>query len=340
MGIGIKAHKTLWGRSGNRCAFPKCRRELVVDATETDDESLIGDECHIVAKSENGPRGQTDLESAQLDVYENLILLCKVHHKIIDDQRHSYTVERLRNMKNDHEQWVKTRLAGYDRKKQRDYEIWASFIEKWLELGHVDDWEDWSAGLFDLVKPELSINVNHDFFCLREWLLKRTWPEEYPELRDGFENFRRVMDDLQTTFLRHAVEGEEFLSTRLFYEIDEWNPVKWEAGYKKFVFYITLVQDLTLELTRSANYICDKVRLYIDPSFRMEIGKLMVRTAGIWPDTLWQYTCNEYKGHERTAIPYPGLRQFLKDRVNRDLSFGLGISADDPEFLEWYKRRC
>lgn len=336
MSVGIKAHKMLWGRSGSRCAFPECRRELVVNATETDDESLIGEEGHIVAKSENGPRGQMVRHEKEINEYNNLILLCGVHHKIVDDQRHTYTVERLRNMKSDHERWVKNCLTGHDLKEQRDKEICAFFIEKWLKLAHINDWENWTSPLFELVKPELWVNVNDDFFSLREWLLKRNWPERYPELRDSFENFRRVLEDLQNTFHRHSEKGEKAFHIRLFYEIDEWNPPKWETGYKKFVFHITLIQDLTLELTRSANYICDRVRQYMDHSFRLEVGKIMVRTAGMWPD-LWRYNCDEYEGRERISIPYPGLKQFMTDRTQRNRCIGAGESPEDPVFLDWYR---
>lgn len=81
----------LWGRSGNRCAI--CQKELVIDATETDDDSIIGDECHIVARSTDGPRGASPLK--ERNKYNNLILLCKIHHKQIDDQENEFPVERL-----------------------------------------------------------------------------------------------------------------------------------------------------------------------------------------------------------------------------------------------------
>lgn len=109
MSISIKTHKMLWGRSGNRCALEECRKELVMDATETDDESLIGEECHIIANSTNGPRGDTSIQE-DLDKYENLILLCRIHHKIIDDQPNTYTVERLKKIKATHEKWVRDSL--------------------------------------------------------------------------------------------------------------------------------------------------------------------------------------------------------------------------------------
>jgi hypothetical protein len=83
-----------------------CRRELVMDATETDDESLVGEAAHIVAESAAGPRGASPLTPEQRDKYANLILLCNVDHKVVDDQFNEYTVERLSTLKQQHEAWV------------------------------------------------------------------------------------------------------------------------------------------------------------------------------------------------------------------------------------------
>jgi hypothetical protein len=74
-----------------------------MDATETDDESLIGEECHIIAKSVDGPRGNPDFPADRINKYENLILLCSIHHKIIDDQPNTYTAEYLNQLKTEHE---------------------------------------------------------------------------------------------------------------------------------------------------------------------------------------------------------------------------------------------
>jgi hypothetical protein len=46
----------LWGRAAGRCSFPGCRIRLVEDATETDDPALVGENCHIVAEADGGPR--------------------------------------------------------------------------------------------------------------------------------------------------------------------------------------------------------------------------------------------------------------------------------------------
>lgn len=108
MGISTRSRKLLWGRSGSRCAM--CRSELIKPGTPVDDESIIGDECHIVSAVAGGPRYDPDFLHESVDRYANLLLLCKVHHKLIDDQEREYTVSCLRNLKASHETWVSEQL--------------------------------------------------------------------------------------------------------------------------------------------------------------------------------------------------------------------------------------
>jgi HNH endonuclease len=133
-----KNSKMLWGRAANRCAI--CRQELVMDSTETDDESVIGEACHIVAQSSDGPRGDSPLSPDQRDKYGNLILLCNVHHKQIDDQPNTFTVAELQRLKNDHETWVRQSLVTYDSTKQRDDEIYADYVTEWANGGRTFAW--------------------------------------------------------------------------------------------------------------------------------------------------------------------------------------------------------
>ena len=77
MGITDKTRKLIWGKSGNRCAM--CRHVLCIDATLEDDESIIGDECHIISKKVNGPRFDPDYLGEKLDSYENQLFLPLLH---------------------------------------------------------------------------------------------------------------------------------------------------------------------------------------------------------------------------------------------------------------------
>jgi TPR repeat protein len=75
---------------------------------------VVSEIAHIVADKPDGPRGASPLSPAERNRYENLILLCNVHHELIDSQPDTYTVERLQEIKAEHERWVEQRLDGRD----------------------------------------------------------------------------------------------------------------------------------------------------------------------------------------------------------------------------------
>jgi hypothetical protein len=84
---------------------------LVEDGTELSDESVIGDECHIIGERPGAARGHLGIGRDDLDEYSDLVLLCKVHHKLVDDQPETYPVDKLLVLKGAHELWVKEKLA-------------------------------------------------------------------------------------------------------------------------------------------------------------------------------------------------------------------------------------
>ena len=91
--------KRLYAVSGNRCAFPRCPLPLI------DEQSgkVTGRVCHIKAKNPGGPRYDSTQTDAQRNNFDNLILLCPIHHDVIDSDVEAYTVDRLSQMKRDHE---------------------------------------------------------------------------------------------------------------------------------------------------------------------------------------------------------------------------------------------
>jgi hypothetical protein len=108
--ISDKTRKILWARSGNRCAI--CRHELVVDATEKDALAIVGEECHIISAQPNGPRHDPSFPKQKFNSYENLILLCRIHHKMVDDQEDTFTARVLGQLKSNHESWISERLTN------------------------------------------------------------------------------------------------------------------------------------------------------------------------------------------------------------------------------------
>jgi hypothetical protein len=119
--ITDRTRKILWGRSGNLCA--DCRKVLVEDATEFSDASVVGDECHMIGEKPGAARGHLGVTRDELDDYDNLVLLCKIHHKLVDDQPETYTLDTLRAMKTAHESWVKETLARKPADKQAHFAL-------------------------------------------------------------------------------------------------------------------------------------------------------------------------------------------------------------------------
>jgi hypothetical protein len=89
--------KRLFALSSNRCAYRRCNTPLVQGNT------VVGEICHIKAANSGGPRYDASQTDVQRQAFENLILMCGVHHKIIDDDEDAYTVEYLTRRKAEHE---------------------------------------------------------------------------------------------------------------------------------------------------------------------------------------------------------------------------------------------
>ncbi len=71
--------------------FPLCNNQIV----DIENGSVVGEICHIKAKKKRGSRYDEDLTDEEINAFENLILMCRLHHKVTDDDPDSYTVKRL-----------------------------------------------------------------------------------------------------------------------------------------------------------------------------------------------------------------------------------------------------
>lgn len=93
--------KILFALSGNVCAFPGCTAPIV----DTEHGVVTGQICHIKARRKQGPRYDANQPTSERNGYENLILMCSAHNKIVDDPStgDAFTVEILQGYKREHE---------------------------------------------------------------------------------------------------------------------------------------------------------------------------------------------------------------------------------------------
>ena len=95
----------LFGRSAGRCEFSGCNK-LVWRNDLTLTDGNFGEVVHIIAASEDGPRGNKESINLQIE-FSNLMLLCQQCHKEVDDNPDKYPPELLSEWKWKHEDRIK-----------------------------------------------------------------------------------------------------------------------------------------------------------------------------------------------------------------------------------------
>ncbi len=109
MTITVQTRKLLWGRAHNVCSFATCWQALTADEVDARTGRafavVVGEEAHIRSGRPDGPRYDPDYPSADIDKYENLMLLCPTHHTLVDAHNgDAHPVEILVKMKRRHEE--------------------------------------------------------------------------------------------------------------------------------------------------------------------------------------------------------------------------------------------
>lgn len=97
-------------RSGGRCAFPDCPRQLTVDAPGGGDPVVLGEAAHIAGEQPNAARYDAEMTNDQRNHYSNLIYLCGDHHTQIDKQHAHFPADALHRFKIEHEAKVRQGL--------------------------------------------------------------------------------------------------------------------------------------------------------------------------------------------------------------------------------------
>lgn len=324
MSISLKTHKMLWGKSGNRCAFPNCKIELVIDESETDNPSLIGQEAHIIARKKDGPRGNSELPIENRDYYDNLILMCSNHHKIIDDATSKYTIEILKDFKKEHENWVSDNL-NIDKNKQKIELEYAAIVDKWEELGMVKRWKSWASNLLSSGQPSIPVSDYEILQKLQEFIFTRHWSNEIIEIESAFVNFNYVLNDFFVVFNKHRIKTGDWFETESFYKLTFHEQEVYNNLLKDFEYHVDLIEDLILELTRAGNRIIREIRKQILSSFRNDEGVLVVE-YGPTMDLSYKTIRPEYLNYKiKEDYEYLGLKDFMTRRVDRRNCFGEGI---------------
>lgn len=333
MEIGLATRKRLWANAGRLCAYPGCGQRLLVPVEGSAEEVVIGKECHIVAKGDSGPRAPDSLTEAERtrwrslindrDGYQNLILLCGIHHDIIDGDVSNHPVCRLVEMKQAHEQAIDERLSSEQRNEDMIEVRYAAIVDEWERRIEIDRWDG------QISKAAVSAAVNEkvldELQSLGGWLLKRVWPRTLPRLENAFLNFRRVAEDFDAVVTRFATRRNGVvLVDRVYREVDGMRADEETRQFleRRSEYYQDLAADLAIELTRAVNLVCERVREQLWPTYRLDEGYATIGlgfNAGLVFETL-----RPLYEPDAPDIPYPGLPAFVDERADRDYARGVG----------------
>ena len=105
-------------RVGYRCSHPNCRRVTSGPAQDPHKAVNLGVAAHVTAAAEGGPRYDESLTPEQRRSVENGIWLCQNHAKLIDSDEPQFTVDLLRQWKQDAEEAATRELAGHEARSQ------------------------------------------------------------------------------------------------------------------------------------------------------------------------------------------------------------------------------
>ena len=148
-GPSNSAIKRLFAMSHNLCAFPSCRESLV------DGETVVGDVCHVKGDRPGSARYDAGQSDAERHGYDNLILMCCNHHRVIDKEQAKYPVEELLKMKKEHEESDSRRYDISDKVVQQLGQMLATEPEKGSRAPSVA-YPDWTIReLFFHIRPDL-----------------------------------------------------------------------------------------------------------------------------------------------------------------------------------------
>lgn len=320
MGISLKSQKALWGRAASLCSI--CRRHLDEPIGDGDDLSLVGEACHIVAQSPDGPRGDASMPEEQRDHHSNLILLCNIHHKIVDDDPVTYTVEKLHEYKALHIKWVRDNLSPDEATLVAD-EYYVGVLEDWERMCSINEWDHVTDNFFFAAQNRILKDVEEKMWAYCGYIIRRHWPNTRHDIESAFLNYFIILQDFLNVFNEHKVPlWEGTYQYEKFYKIDEWNPERYRSLANQYDYNTALLCDLLCELTRAGNWIIALARGQLISNYRNNEGRLAVISGDILKSHTY-VLC--YRESDLTGLkPYNNLAAFKKARESRDFHYGKG----------------
>lgn len=299
MGIKQKDIKILWGRSGNRCAI--CKTQLTQDKSAVTSSFTFGEQAHIVGDKLGSARSISPLTDEQRDSYHNLVLLCPTHHTEIDNNEDDWPVERLYQIKSEHELWVTETLSEtIDHVRLAKQAVLASIVDSAVQLCDLEEWLNWTSFALS-PDPKWAKERPDRIFDFRRKVIAAIWPEEFYELKHAAITLSVSLNRAAQTYLEHAyLQGDTYFPHK-FYKAMSYNP-NYDRDVEAYEKWLDECYASIYEATKAANWFADIVRRDINPMFFAEKGKFLIM-EGPFMDLSFKTKLIEYSAEEKLSLP-------------------------------------
>ena len=183
--FSAKTKRILAARVGYRCSNPSCKVISTIGPGDGPDEVVIlGEAAHIVGAIQGGkdslsPRADRRKDPDYIKSVDNGIWLCRNCHKLVDARDSTYTVETLRDWKNEAERRQAKLLEEQPSSFVKEY-VWPSIkLNKGISTGKFKD-EEWCLLAYMMDKYEAH-GSSKDGLCFES--------EEGCDFQNGYQSW-------------------------------------------------------------------------------------------------------------------------------------------------------
>jgi hypothetical protein len=234
---------------------------------------LVGEGCHIVAEEKNGPRGASSLSLEDRNRYPNLILLCRNHHAVIDGDVDAWPIERLHQLKADHELWVETQLV--DKSEFTGDVVYSDLINSAVDNLLLDSWEGFTD---HAVRSLLLVEFVEGTTRFGTKVFRAVWPGTRKELEAELKNLADRVD----AYVKHFMSRARLRNDTVWVEDTTWKQT-WVKDYDSKIEdsakWFSQSFDRLRNVTVALNGLAVAVRASLNPNFFLLQGKFVIHDS-------------------------------------------------------------